>query len=104
MREVDEVFRLRPCLGILVEKAGEMRARLAKEGGPGATEASSLTAAELRVLPMLATHLSFREIGAAFSLSPHTVKSQAISAYRKLGVSSRSQAVARCRELGLLEG
>ena len=104
MREVDEVFRLRPCLGILVGEAGEMWARLAKEGGPSAPEASSLTAAELRVLPMLATHLSFREIGAELSLSPHTVKSQAISAYRKLGASSRSQAVARCRELGLLEG
>jgi LuxR family maltose regulon positive regulatory protein len=104
MREVDEVFRLRPCLGILVEEAAEVRARLAEEGGPSAPEASSLTAAELRVLPMLATHLSFREIGAELSLSPHTVKSQAISAYRKLGASSRSQAVARCRELGLLEG
>jgi LuxR family maltose regulon positive regulatory protein len=104
MQEVDEVFRLRPALGILVGEAREMRARLAKEGGPSAREASSLTAAELRVLPMLATHLSFREIGAELSLSPHTVKSQAISAYRKLGASSRSQAVARCRELGLLEG
>jgi LuxR family maltose regulon positive regulatory protein len=104
MQEVDEVFRRRPALGILVGEAREMRARLAKEGGPSAREASSLTAAELRVLPMLATHLSFREIGAELSLSPHTVKSQAISAYRKLGASSRSQAVARCRELGLLEG
>ena len=35
---------------------------------------------------------------------PHTVKSQAMSIYRKLGVSSRSQAVTRSRELGLLEG
>jgi LuxR family transcriptional regulator, maltose regulon positive regulatory protein len=104
MQEVDEVFRLRPCLGILVGEAGEIQARLAKEGCPSAPEASSLTAAELRVLPMLATHLSFREIGAEMSLSLHTVKSQAISAYRKLGASSRSQAVARCRELGILEG
>jgi len=104
MREVDEVFRLRPCLGTLAAEAEEMRAQLAKEDGPSAPEASSLTAAELRVLPMLATHLSFREIGAELSLSPHTVKSQAVSAYRKLGASSRSQAVARCRELGLLEG
>jgi len=35
---------------------------------------------------------------------PHTVKSQAFSMYRKLGVASRSQAVTRARELGLLEG
>jgi ATP/maltotriose-dependent transcriptional regulator MalT len=37
-------------------------------------------------------------------LSPNTVKSQAISLYRKLGVATRSQAVARCWELALLEG
>ena len=52
---------------------------------------------------MLATHLSFPEIAAQIFVSPHTVKSQAMSLYRKLGASSRSQAVARSRELGLLE-
>ena len=53
---------------------------------------------------MLATQLSFPEIAAEIFLSPHTVKSQAMSLYRKLGASSRSQAVERSRELGLLEG
>ena len=37
-------------------------------------------------------------------LSRYTIKSQAMSIYRKLGASSRSQAVARSRALGLLEG
>jgi LuxR family transcriptional regulator, maltose regulon positive regulatory protein len=37
-------------------------------------------------------------------VSPYTIKSQAYSLFRKLGVSSRSQAVARARELALLEG
>ena len=37
-------------------------------------------------------------------MSWHTVKSEASSIYRKLGASSRTQAVARSRELGLLEG
>jgi DNA-binding CsgD family transcriptional regulator len=59
---------------------------------------------QLRVLPLLATHLTFPEIGAELFLSPNTVKSQAMSLYRKLGASSRSQAVARSRELALLEG
>jgi len=53
---------------------------------------------------MLATHLSFPEIAAEMFLSPNTVKSQATSIYRKLGVSSRHQAVTRCRDLGLLVG
>jgi LuxR family transcriptional regulator, maltose regulon positive regulatory protein len=48
--------------------------------------------------------LSGPEIAAELFLSPHTVKSHQLSLYRKLGTSSRSQALARARELGLLEG
>jgi LuxR family maltose regulon positive regulatory protein len=104
MREIDEVFRHRPDLGTLAGEAQVLRARLAAEHAPVTPGASSLTTAELRVLPMLATHMSFPEIGAEMFLSPHTVKSQAMSIYRKLGASSRHQAVTTSRELGLLEG
>ena len=104
MREIDELLNHRPDLGTLVGEAQALRTQLSADHAPSVPGASSLTAAELRVLPMLATHLSFSEIGAGFFLSPHTVKSQAMSIYRKLGASSRSQAVARSRELGLLEG
>jgi LuxR family maltose regulon positive regulatory protein len=104
MREIDEILKRRPDLGTLVGEARALRARLSAEHAPAASGASSLTAAELRVLPMLATHLSFPEIGAEMFLSPHTVKSQAMSIYRKLGAASRNQAVTRSRELGLLEG
>ena len=61
-----------------------------------------LTAAELRLLPMLATHFSFREIGDRLYLSRHTVKTQAISTYRKLAVSSRSEAVEAAIAFGLI--
>jgi LuxR family maltose regulon positive regulatory protein len=44
------------------------------------------------------------EIAGELFLSRNTIKSQAISIYRKLGATSRSRAVARARELGLLEG
>ena len=103
-REVDELLRCRPDLGNLVGEAEAFRARLSEEHDPGVPGISALTAAELRVLPTLASHLSFPQIAADMFLSPHTVKSQAISIYRKLGVSSRAQAVARSRELGLLPG
>ena len=103
MREIDELLKQRPDLGTLAGEAQALRARLSKERSPTAPGASSLTAAELRILPLLATHLSFPEIGAELFLSPNTIKSQAISVYRKLGVTSRSQAVARAREAGLLE-
>jgi LuxR family maltose regulon positive regulatory protein len=55
------------------------------------------------VLQYLPTHLSFREIGERTQLSANTVKTQANTAYRKLDVRSRSDAVARARELGLLD-
>lgn len=64
--------------------------------------AAALTAAELRVLRLLPTHLSFAEIGAELFLSRNTVKTQAISVYRKLDVDSRSRAVAAARACGLL--
>ena len=104
IREVDELLRCRPDLGSLVGEAEAFRARLSEEHDPGVPGISALSAAELRLLPTLATHLSFPQIAAELFLSPHTVKSEAISIYRKLGVSSRAQAVARSRELGLLPG
>ena len=62
-----------------------------------------LSRAELRLLPLLGTHLSFREIGTHLFLSRHTVKTQAISAYRKLVASSRREAVVEATRLALIE-
>jgi LuxR family maltose regulon positive regulatory protein len=104
MQEIDEILRRRPGLGTLVGEAQALRSRLASEHGASDPGASALTAAELRLLPLLSTHLSFPEIAAELFLSRNTIKSQVLSIYRKLGTSSRSQAVARARALGLLEG
>jgi LuxR family transcriptional regulator, maltose regulon positive regulatory protein len=104
MREVDDVLKRRPGLGTLAGEAQALRAQLAGERGSGVPGASALTAAELRLLPLLSTHLSLPEIAEQMFLSHSTIKSQALSVYRKLGVSSRSQAVDRSRDLGLLEG
>jgi LuxR family maltose regulon positive regulatory protein len=104
IREVDELLRRRPRLGTLVGEAEELRAQLSRRRGAGSPGASALTAAELRILPLLATHLPAAEIAAELFVSVHTVKSQQASLYRKLGTSSRSQAVTRARQLGLLEG
>lgn len=70
---------------------------------PGRPMLPLLTTAELRVLPFLSSHLSFEEIGARLHVSRFTIKSQAISIYRKLGVTSRSDAVARARSLALID-
>jgi LuxR family maltose regulon positive regulatory protein len=62
-----------------------------------------LTPAELRVLRFLPTHFSFPQIAAEAFVSPNTVKTQAQAVYRKLGVSSRREAVERAREAGFLD-
>jgi LuxR family maltose regulon positive regulatory protein len=98
--QVEDILRKRPRLGVLPERAEQLRSTLdilARE----TTGASSLTAADLRLLPLLPTHLSLTEIGGRLQVSRHTVKTQAGSVYRKLGVSSRGEAVTRARDLGL---
>lgn len=72
---------------------------------PGSTagEDWSLTNAELRVLRFLPSHLSFREIADRLYVSPNTVKTHARGIYRKLGVSSRANAVDRACGAGLVD-
>ena len=77
------------------------RVDLALDSGEGADWV--LTAAELRVLHHLPSHLSFREIAERLYVSPNTVKTHARGIYRKLGVSSRGKAVDRARAAGLVE-
>jgi len=101
LRQVRDILLLRPDLGTLVEEAADLRERLdAVEGGP--VGASSLTTAELRLIPFLSTHLTFPQIGERLFVSRHTVKTQAVSIYRKLGVTSRGEAIERVEALGLL--
>ena len=92
-----------PCLGILVDRRAELAEQLERVATAHEGKASTLTPAELRLLPLLATYLSFREIGEHLFISRNTVKTQAISVYRKLGVSSRSDAIERAGELGLVD-
>ena len=99
--EVDDLLARRPRLGLLRDKAAELHAQL-DTMRMDAVGASSLTTAEVRLLRLLGTHYSFREIGVQLYLSQHTVKSQAMSIYRKFGVSSRSEAIRHARDLGLI--
>ena len=103
LREAGDVMRRRPELGTLRGQAEELRAELANAPSLDHGWASTLTAAELRLLPLLTTHLSFREIAERLFVSRNTVKSQAISVYRKLDASSRSEAIERAVQLGLVD-
>jgi LuxR family transcriptional regulator, maltose regulon positive regulatory protein len=89
--------------GVLAIEIEETGRRVDAFWQAGVVAPSPLSRAELRILPLLTTHYSFREIGERLHLSPFTVKSQALSAYRKLEVTSRSEAVERASALGLIQ-
>jgi LuxR family maltose regulon positive regulatory protein len=101
LTEGEDLLRQRPDLGTLALEFNGVREELARVRLAGAG-VPSLTPAEARLLPLLTTYLSFREIGERLFVSPHTVKTQAISIYRKLGVSSRGAAIEAARTVGLL--
>jgi LuxR family transcriptional regulator, maltose regulon positive regulatory protein len=99
----ESILERRPLLGVLASQAKEVRAELAALRRENGRAGAMLTAAELRLLPLLTTRLSFREIGERLHVSRNTVKTQAIAVYRKLGVSSRNDAIDRATELGLVD-
>lgn len=66
------------------------------------TPRSSLTPRELEVLKLVAAGSSNRDIGHTLLLSEATVKSHLVHIYDKLGVRSRTSAVAAAREQGVL--
>jgi LuxR family maltose regulon positive regulatory protein len=90
--------------GVLPRRLEDLELAIASDGRVAAAlGVAPLTTAELRVLAYLPTHLSFQAMAVELFVSRNTVKTQAISIYRKLQVSSRADAVARARELGLLD-
>ena len=103
LTETEHVLELRPHMGSLVDDARELRDRVAATSESAGAWAMSLTGAELRLLPYLATHLTFPEIASRLFISRNTVKTEAVAIYRKLGASSRSEAIERAVEVGLLE-
>jgi LuxR family maltose regulon positive regulatory protein len=102
--EIDDVLRHRPALGALVSEVDGFRQILTSSARAGPTGAAPLSPAELRLLPYLQTHLTVREIGQRLFVSRNTVSSEISSIYRKLGVTSRSDAMRHAMAVGLLGG
>jgi LuxR family maltose regulon positive regulatory protein len=103
LAETEKVLERRPNLGTLADEARALRDRVSAASGSVGGFAMSLTAAELRLLPFLATHLTFPEIASRLSVSRNTVKTEAASIYRKLGGRARSEVIEHAVALGLLE-
>jgi len=103
LRQAEEILVKEPGLGTVANDVHTLRRQL--QGLPiGTAGASTLTAAELRVLAFMPLHLTFREIGERLGVKPSTVKTHSLSVYAKLGASSRSEAVVLAVAAGLLEG
>ena len=89
--------------GMLEDYADAVEATLARLRAAAAADVQRPSGAELTVLRLLSTDLSQREIGAQLYLSVNTVKTHMRVLYRKLGVTSRAEAVGRATERGLLD-
>ncbi len=100
--EIGDILHRRPDLGVLNDEVEDVRAQLA-EMRSGVVGASTLTAAELRIIPMLATHLTVAEISDRLTVSENTIKSHVGSVYRKLDATSRSEAVEHAVRAGLID-
>ncbi|WP_396667701.1 LuxR C-terminal-related transcriptional regulator [Microbacterium sp. R86528] len=101
VREIDDIIAQRPKLGVLIDEVARFKRRLDAHSSDG-LNGPPLTPAELRLLPYLQTHLTYPEIGARLFVSRNTVSTEVSAIYRKLGVSSRMDAVNRAIEVGLL--
>jgi LuxR family maltose regulon positive regulatory protein len=105
-RKATDAGRYLPLLGpttVLTEQHHQLLVELDRVRSRVVSDGTTLTAAEFRILPMLPTHLSLAEIARQLVLSRNTVKTQVAAIYRKLDVTSRTEAVQRATDLGLLD-
>ena len=88
--------------GIIVAAANETATEAVAKAA-ARIKAASITTAQARVLRYLPTQLSFAVIADKLGISRAAVKERAERAYKKLGVHSRTEAVTRARELGIID-
>jgi LuxR family maltose regulon positive regulatory protein len=105
-RQAREAVAACPDPGVLSELLAQTERSLQLASAPGSAPMLAadleLSERELTLLRLLGSELSQREIGSELFISLNTVKGHVKSIFRKLGVTSRADAVARGRELGLL--
>jgi LuxR family maltose regulon positive regulatory protein len=89
-------------IGRLERTEKALRLRATRDRGTGGAPYWELSPRELEVLRLLPSRLSQREIAAELYVSFNTVRTHTRVIFNKLGASSRAEAVARARELGLL--
>ena len=101
--QAERLLRRCPDAEVALAWVHDCRSQTVLSTAASAGDEWCLTTAELRILQFLPTYLSLREIAERLYVSANTVKTHARSVYRKLGASSRGDAVVRAREVGLLD-
>ena len=76
---------------------------LARQAREGSEMRASLTPSEHEILLMVSRGLTMQQAGSRLGISPRTVETHVAKLYRKLGVRTRVQAVARAAQLGLID-
>jgi DNA-binding CsgD family transcriptional regulator len=87
----DLLTLLRPHLMVIIER-NELRQRLSEQ-----PDTTGLTPREAEVLEWVARGKQNKEIAALLQTSPHTIRTQLQAIYEKLGVHTRTAAVAKLR-------
>ena len=104
LAEAARLVRHMPDAVSLKRGLDDLRVQLEAARDSARDEGWAMTTAELRVLQFLPSHLSFPAVADRLYVSPNTIKTHARAVYRKLGASSRAEAVVNAREAGLLDG
>lgn len=103
LAEASRLLRRDPSAHVLRQRLDELWVQADAVADSAIGGGWSLTTAELRVLQLLPTHLSYPDIARRLFVSPNTVKTHARAVYRKLDASSRAEAVLQARDAGLLD-
>ena len=81
---------------------GKLLQGLRRMGEPNAPTQAMLTKTEIKVLDMLGSGLSNKELAMELNCSVKTIKNHLNSAFHKLGVTSRTEAVVKAIKLGII--
>ncbi len=104
LAEIRDILVRRPQMGALVDEVATIQRQVDTDAGVTSSGRRRSRPRSCRLLPLLTTHLSVPgDRQRSCSSRTTRVKTQAISIYRKLDASSRSEAIERAVEVGLLE-
>ena len=84
-------------------RARDQLGAMARRAREASQISATVTARELEILELISVGLTMKQVGTRLGISPRTVETHIAKLYRKLGVGTRVQAIARAASLGLID-